>query len=264
MGTSEVQKIRKCQNASSVPWVNEILINALLGFPSFLQIPDKLTLADLGCVSMPFWAFLHFYFYSHVQVECDEDCVNALLGFPSFLLKEEFEKLKIRNVSMPFWAFLHFYEIYNLPDARQKECVNALLGFPSFLHVKISNYAISKISVSMPFWAFLHFYEETLSENRLLRSVSMPFWAFLHFYKLLLKRLYRFRVVCQCPSGLSFISTKRKIIFQRRIWIVSMPFWAFLHFYLQAQVVHRNKTGMCQCPFGLSFISTASFWNPQK
>ncbi len=108
---------------------------------------------------------------------------------------------------MPFWAFLHFYEIYNLPDARQKECVNALLGFPSFLHVKISNYAISKISVSMPFWAFLHFYEETLSENRLLRSVSMPFWAFLHFYKLLLKRLYRFRVVCQCPSGLSFIST---------------------------------------------------------
>ena len=109
MGTSEVQKIRKCQNASSVPWVNEILINALLGFPSFLQIPDKLTLADLGCVSMPFWAFLHFYFYSHVQVECDEDCVNALLGFPSFLLKEEFEKLKIRNVSMPFWAFLHFY-----------------------------------------------------------------------------------------------------------------------------------------------------------
>ena len=64
-----------------------------------------------------------------------------------------------------------------------------------------------KKNVSMPFWAFLHFYEETLSENRLLRSVSMPFWAFLHFYKLLLKRLYRFRVVCQCPSGLSFIST---------------------------------------------------------
>ena len=191
-------------------------------------------------------------------------CVNALLSFPSFLLLlSRTGGMRWRLCQCP--SGLSFISTQRrIWKAENQKCVNALLGFPSFLHVKISNYAISKISVSMPFWAFLHFYEETLSENRLLRSVSMPFWAFLHFYKLLLKRLYRFRVVCQCPSGLSFISTKRKIIFQRRIWIVSMPFWAFLHFYLQAQVVHRNKTGMCQCPFGLSFISTASFWNPQK
>ena len=142
-------------------------------------------------MSMPFWAFLHFYFYSHVQVECDEDCVNALLGFPSFLLKEEFEKLKIRNVSMPFWAFLHFYML-------------------KFLITQFLKY------------------------------------------------------LCQCPFGLSFISTCTDGKSTGMGSIVSMPFWAFLHFYAMITYIKTKQIRMCQCPSGLSFISTASFWNPQK
>ena len=93
-------------------------------------------------------------------------------------------------VSMPFWAFLHFYLVAGQIDKNGDYCVNALLGFPSFLQCSIS---------------------------LLILMVKM----------------------CQCPSGLSFISTAG--LFQT--WSIMI---------------------VCQCPSGLSFISTASFWNPQK
>lgn len=36
-------------------------------------------------VSMPFWAFLHFYEERIMKYYEEIVCVNALLGFPSFL-----------------------------------------------------------------------------------------------------------------------------------------------------------------------------------
>ena len=62
--------------------------------------------------------------------------------------------------------------------------------------------------------------------------------------------------MCQCPSGLSFISTKY-IIFQMHVKKnVSMPFWAFLHFYMLKFLITQFLKYLCQCPSGLSFIST--------
>ena len=85
--------------------------------------------------------------------------------------------------------------------------------------------------VSIPLWAFLHFYEkETVIEKTV--DVSMPLWAFLHFYpdKLTLADLGC--DVCQCPYGLSFISTPHSRDEGQCSCSVSMPFWAFLHFYV--------------------------------
>ena len=117
--------------------------------------------------------------------------------------------------------------------------------------------------------------------------MSMPFWAFLHFYIDEFQANYH-KELCQCPSGLSFISTDCHFVDKGEKYLVSMPFWDLLHFYLVAGQIDKNgdycvnallgfpsflqcsisllilMVKMCQCPSGLSFISTASFWNPQK
>ena len=83
---------------------------------------------------------------------------------------------------MPFWAFLHFYN--NEKDKRscRMVCVNALLGFPSFLQGKRKGCMRTAYCVNalLGFPSFLHAFQTLISA-----SVEM----------------------CQCPSGLSFIST---------------------------------------------------------
>ena len=118
------------------------------------------------------------------------------------------------HVSMPIRAFLHFYLKNGVCFHGGNGCVNALLGFPSFLPSTMHQRLSLPVKVSMPFWAFLHFY-----------------WPD--------GRNVRFLLECQCPSGLSFISTRK-------------------------QKIGKKIRKRCQCPSGLSFISTASFWNPQK
>ena len=86
-------------------------------------------------------------------------------------------------VSMPFWAFLHFYWDGVKRNNTIRICVNALLGFPSFLRYFFMPSHLR--------WFF----------------VSMPFWAFLHFYAIILAIKLVVGLLCQCPSGLSFIST---------------------------------------------------------
>ena len=62
-------------------------VNALLGFPSFLRYFFMPSHLRWFFVSMPFWAFLHFY----------RTCSRT--------------DTESGTVSMPFWAFLHFYSI---------------------------------------------------------------------------------------------------------------------------------------------------------
>ena len=59
----------------------------------------------------------------------------------------------------------------------------------------------------------------------------MPFWAFLHFYAIFLCHRICGGFLCQYPSGLSFISTRK-------------------------QKIGKKIRKRCQCPSGLSFIST--------
>ena len=156
---------------------------------------------------MPFWAFLHFYTISSDNAEDLESCqcpsglsfistvpkttmankklqcVNALLGFPSFLLfRKQQWQTKNYSVSMPFWAFLHFYNDEKDKRSCRMVCVNALLGFPSFLR---------DTKIPYIFWF--------LCVNALL-----GFPSFLQ-YKIFITIVVA--ILCQCPSGLSFIST---------------------------------------------------------
>ena len=78
------------------------------------------------------------------------------------------------------------------------------------------------------------------------------------------KGMYANCILCQCPSGLSFISTCVPDTYFCICRDVSMPFWAFLHFYLKRLLKPKKPHQVCQCPSGLSFISTAPFWSPQK
>ena len=85
--------------------------------------------------------------------------------------------------------------------------VNALLGFPSFLRYFFMPSHLRWFFVSIPFWAFLHFYKKTKNWKENSKEVSMPFWAFLHFYQDNGDCYDERMDLCQCPSGLSFIST---------------------------------------------------------
>ena len=132
--------------------------------------------------------------------------------------------------------------------------VNALLGFPSFLRYFFMPSHLRWFFVSIPFWAFLHFYKKTKNWKENSKEVSMPFWAFLHFYQDNGDCYDERMDLCQCPSGLSFISTDSSCILVENALLcqcpsglsfistqvvddngssrfVSMPFWAFLHFY---------------------------------
>ena len=85
-------------------------------------------------VSMPFWAFLHFYEERIMKYYEEIVCVNALLGFPSFLQQRsncEKEETKCVNALLGFPSFLRYEMVGD--DYAYRSCVNALLGFPSFL-----------------------------------------------------------------------------------------------------------------------------------
>ena len=85
------------------------------------------------------------------------------------------------HVSMPIRAFLHFYLKNGVCFHGGNGCVNALLGFPSFLRILVC-----------------------MGTFRSIYCVN----ALLGFPSFLLKPIKDIRdAKCQCPSGLSFIST---------------------------------------------------------
>ena len=141
---------------------------------------------------MPIRASLHFHMNTKVHTIQTCHCVNAHSGFSSFPLDGAELMTVDLQVSMPIRASLHFHFEIFIRYIEVEGCVNAHSGFSSFPPWR----CITPIAI----------FSRSVQEQVLHR--------------------------CQCPSGLSFISTG--------------PF-SFLYLYLL----------MCQCPSGLSFISTS-------
>ena len=147
------------------------------------------------------------------------ECVNALLGFPSFLRSvKKYSIISIRLYQCPFGLLFISTMTCRLKKWQKKLCVNAHSGFSSFPHD--------------------HYYfirRKTGCVNAHSGFSSFPPWRCITPIAIF-SRSVQEQVLhrCQCPSGLSFISTG--------------PF-SFLYLYLL----------MCQCPSGLSFISTGDY-----